>query len=77
MNGELAWLIEELLAAEANGELVHIINHIPPGNADCLGAWGREYAKIIDRLTIVEIEIFFLLVFVFLAQRFSNFCVLA
>jgi sphingomyelin phosphodiesterase len=54
MNGELAWLIEELLAAEANGELVHIINHIPPGNADCLGAWGREYAKIIDRLTIVE-----------------------
>ena len=32
MNGELAWLTQELLAAELNGELVHIINHIPPGN---------------------------------------------
>jgi len=31
MNGELAWLVQELLAAEANGELVHIISHIPPG----------------------------------------------
>jgi len=31
MNGELAWLVQELLAAETNGELVHIISHIPPG----------------------------------------------
>ena len=49
MNGELAWLVSELASAEANGELVHIVSHIPPGNSDCLGAWGREYAKIIDR----------------------------
>jgi len=26
-----------------------MLNHIPPGNPDCLGAWGREYAKIVDR----------------------------
>ncbi len=31
MNGELAWLVAELEAAEANGEAVHILNHIPPG----------------------------------------------
>jgi hypothetical protein len=28
----LAWLVEQLTEAEANGELVHFINHIPPGN---------------------------------------------
>ena len=37
MNGELAWLVQELLAAEANGELVHIINHIPPGTKNTIG----------------------------------------
>jgi len=50
----LAWLVEQLTAAEANGELVHMLNHIPPGNPDCLGAWGREYAKIVDRYAGVE-----------------------
>ena len=45
----LAWLVEQLAEAETNGELVHMLNHIPPGNPDCLGAWGREYAKIVDR----------------------------
>ena len=37
MNGELAWLVQELLAAEANGELVHIISHIPPGTKNTIG----------------------------------------
>jgi len=46
---ELAWLIEELLRAENKGQKVHIISHVPPGNDDCLGAWGREYTKIINR----------------------------
>ena len=45
----LAWLVDQLTQAEANGELVHIINHIPPGNPDCLGAWGREFSEIVDR----------------------------
>jgi sphingomyelin phosphodiesterase len=49
MNGELAWLVQELQAAEDKGELVHLINHIPPGNSDCMAAWGREFARIIDR----------------------------
>jgi sphingomyelin phosphodiesterase len=45
----LAWLVDQLTEAEANGELVHLINHIPPGNPDCLGAWGREFCEIVER----------------------------
>ena len=53
MNGELAWLVSELSVAEGASEIVHIINHVPPGNGDCLGAWGREYSRIIERLNLV------------------------
>ena len=28
---------------------VHILSHVPPGNSECLGAWGREYSRIISR----------------------------
>ena len=45
----LVWLIDQLLEAEAAGEKVHILSHVPPGNAECLGAWGREYSRIISR----------------------------
>ena len=48
-SGVLQWLAQALYAAEMAGEKVHIISHIPPGNGDCLGAWGRNYAKIIER----------------------------
>ena len=24
-------------------------SHVPPGGDDCLGAWGREFSKIINR----------------------------
>ena len=47
--GILAWLAEELAAAELAGDRVHILSHVPPGLADCLGAWGREYARIVNR----------------------------
>jgi sphingomyelin phosphodiesterase len=45
----LTWLVEQLTLAEANGEKVHMVNHIPPGNPDCLGGWGREYSEIVER----------------------------
>jgi len=32
MNGQLKWLVKELEAAEALGELVHIVGHVPPGD---------------------------------------------
>ena len=37
----LTWLVDVLSAAESAGEKVHILSHIPPGNHDCLGAWGK------------------------------------
>jgi len=46
---ELDWLVDQLLESELAGQKVHIISHIPPGNSDCLSAWGREYSKIINR----------------------------
>lgn len=48
-SGALTWLAETLWNAELNGEKVHIMSHIPPGNGDCLGAWGRNYARIVER----------------------------
>ena len=51
-SGVLQWLVQTLYDAEIAGEKVHIISHIPPGNGDCLGAWGRNYAKIIERYVI-------------------------
>ncbi|XP_026472938.1 sphingomyelin phosphodiesterase-like [Ctenocephalides felis] len=46
---ELQWFIYELQSAEFSGEKVHIIGHIPPGHADCLKVWSRNYYKIIAR----------------------------
>jgi len=46
---ELAWLVQELLASEQKGQKVHLLSHVPPGNDDCLGSWGREFSKIISR----------------------------
>merc|ERR1712080_272773 len=45
----LAWLAEELAVAEQARERVHILSHVPAGVSECLGGWGREYAKIISR----------------------------
>jgi len=45
----LAWLAEELFKAEEAGERVHILSHVPAGNNECLGGWGREYGKLMTR----------------------------
>ena len=55
----LRWLAVTLSEAESAGEKVHIISHIPPGNNDCLGAWGRNYARIIERQVIMSTKDFF------------------
>jgi len=58
-NGVLQWLVQVLHQAELSGEKVHIMSHIPPGNGDCLGAWGRNYAKIIERFeNIIRAQFF-------------------
>lgn len=47
--GQLAWLVNTLKEAEDNGEVVHILSHIPGGKSDLLPVWSREYHKIIER----------------------------
>lgn len=47
--GMLAWLVAELTAAEARGEKVHIIGHLPPGSVECWGVWSRQLDRIINR----------------------------
>ncbi|KAK4010699.1 sphingomyelin phosphodiesterase [Daphnia magna] len=45
----LLWLNQILEEAELNGEKVHILSHIPPGNGDCWTIFSREFSKIINR----------------------------
>ncbi|KAF2893413.1 hypothetical protein ILUMI_12757, partial [Ignelater luminosus] len=47
--GQLQWLVEVLLKAEENNEIVHILSHIPTGGGNCLFNWSREYSRIINR----------------------------
>lgn len=46
--GQLQWLADTLLQAEKDGEIVHILAHIPANN-ECHSTWKREYLKIVDR----------------------------
>ena len=49
-NGELHWLVDTLYQAENNGELVHIIGHIPPNvGGDCLTVWRNNFYNIVVR----------------------------
>ncbi|KAF2878763.1 hypothetical protein ILUMI_27404 [Ignelater luminosus] len=49
--GQLNWLVDVLLKAEENGEIVHIISHVPSGDFTCFKNWGKEYAEIIKRFS--------------------------
>ncbi|XP_068152678.1 sphingomyelin phosphodiesterase 1 [Drosophila tropicalis] len=46
---QLQWLHDTLLAAEAAGEKVHILTHIPAGDGTCWSVWAREYNRCITR----------------------------
>ncbi|XP_068231172.1 sphingomyelin phosphodiesterase-like [Palaemon carinicauda] len=46
---ELAWLENELWKAENEGELVHLLGHIPPGLLGNERTWSREYNRIVRR----------------------------
>lgn len=47
--GTLQWLINELQHAEDNKEKVHLLLHIPPGEAACLKVWSHNFYDIINR----------------------------
>jgi len=49
-DGQLQWLADTLHRAEAAGEKVHILGHIPSGDSQCYRTWSREFNRIIDRL---------------------------
>lgn len=46
---ELQWIHDQLLAAEKNGEKVHLLGHMASGEGDCFNIWGREFRRIVDR----------------------------
>lgn len=46
---QFQWLHDVLLAAEAAGEKVHILAHIPNGDVDYHQPCSREFRRIVDR----------------------------
>jgi sphingomyelin phosphodiesterase len=46
---QLQWFHDTLLAAEASGEKVHVLTHIPSGEFDAFKVWVREYRAVLDR----------------------------
>uniref|UniRef100_A0A0N5AMZ5 Sphingomyelin phosphodiesterase n=1 Tax=Syphacia muris TaxID=451379 RepID=A0A0N5AMZ5_9BILA len=50
-DGTMTWLVEQLAAAEARGEYVHIMAHIPPGDGECLESWSRNYYRVVNRFS--------------------------
>lgn len=47
--GQLKWLIQELLEAEAVGDKVHIISHVPSGQPECQGVMTSLMSILIKR----------------------------
>jgi len=47
--GMLAWFVEQLDAAEQNGEKVHVLVHIPCIPSQMISPWVENYQKIITR----------------------------
>ncbi|KAF2354919.1 Calcineurin-like phosphoesterase domain ApaH type [Trinorchestia longiramus] len=55
---QLAWMDSQLAEADAAGEKVHILTHIPPGYYECLPSWSREFARIVTKYSDVVTGIF-------------------
>ncbi|XP_030370214.1 sphingomyelin phosphodiesterase-like [Scaptodrosophila lebanonensis] len=55
---QLQWFHNTLLAAEAAGEKVHILSHIPSGDGDCWSTWAREYNRLLERFSGIITGIF-------------------
>lgn len=49
LKSQLEWLVQTLSEAEQNGEIVHILSHIPTGDTTCSAKWSQEYQKIVSR----------------------------
>lgn len=47
----MQWLVDTLYEAEKNGERVHLIGHIEPGENLVLKTWTSQYHRIIRRFS--------------------------
>ncbi|XP_063883704.1 sphingomyelin phosphodiesterase-like isoform X2 [Scylla paramamosain] len=56
---QLKWFVETLGNAEAAGEAVHIIGHIPTGGGDCEHTWSHVFNQIVYRYESTIRGIFF------------------
>uniref|UniRef100_A0A7I4Z2W4 Sphingomyelin phosphodiesterase n=1 Tax=Haemonchus contortus TaxID=6289 RepID=A0A7I4Z2W4_HAECO len=58
-DGTLTWLIKQLHDAEAVGDRVHIVAHIPGGNGEALEGWALNYYNVINRFQNTIVGQFF------------------
>lgn len=58
-DGTLSWLVSELEQAELDGQYVHILSHVPPGDNECFESWARNYYKIVTRFSKTIMAQFF------------------
>ncbi|KAH7722242.1 Protein ASM-3 a [Aphelenchoides avenae] len=48
-DGQMSWFVDELSQAEAAGDKVHVVAHIPPGDGEALEGWSLNYLKVVNR----------------------------
>ncbi|KAK0405862.1 hypothetical protein QR680_018243 [Steinernema hermaphroditum] len=48
-DGTMTWFINQLADAEAAGDKVHVVSHIPGGDTEALEGWAHNYYKVINR----------------------------
>ncbi len=58
-NGQLAWLVKELDAAEKAGENVYIIGHMPMGTPDALTDYANYFDQVVQRYSTTIRGLFF------------------
>lgn len=56
---QLQWLRDQLVSAERDNQMVHIIGHVPPDHRECTEAWLYNYIRIIERFRdIIKAQFF-------------------
>ncbi|RCN32059.1 Ser/Thr phosphatase family protein [Ancylostoma caninum] len=58
-DGTLTWLIKQLKDAEAAGDVVHILAHIPGGDSEALEGWALNYYRVVNRFQNIIVGQFF------------------
>jgi sphingomyelin phosphodiesterase len=58
-SGQFVWLVDELSSAEAAGERVYIIGHMPFGIGDCLHDPSNRFDQIVNRYSDTIAGMFF------------------